>query len=785
VAAQRGIFLLTIRIVAILLSLTLATRGTVARADISPDQVRGAIDRGVAYLKRQQNSNGTWPDQPAYTGGITALCTLALLNAGVTSDDEKLQKSLKYLRTLPPTQTYVASLQTMVFCAAEPKKDLVLIGRNVKWLEQTQVATGDRKGAWAYPAGPAGGGGGDPSNSQFALMALYEAERAGAKVQEKTWRLALQYWQQLQNPDGSWSYGKGVAGTGSMTCAGITSLIFASGQLGGGDADVSGGQVHCCGDQKTDTRIEDGLRWLERNFSVHNNPTGAGLKAAHGSWLLYYLYGVERVGRMSARRYLGDHDWYREGTDMLVRNQDNLSGFWKGTGTQEANPHVGTSFALLFLAKGRRPVLVAKLKHGPMDDWNRHRSDLANLTSYVEKKWERDLTWHVIDPGPATVDDLLQSPVLFFNGRLAPEFNAEQKKRLREYVDRGGFIFAEACCGGNEFEDGFRKLISEVFPEQEYKLRLLPPEHPIWRAEEPVDPQYVRPLWGVDIGCRTSVVFCPADLSCYWELAKVGRRQPLPDKVAAEVAAVSAIGANVMAYATNRELKYKFESFTTQRSQAAADQFERGKLYAARLLHPGGCNAAPAALANLLRVAGEQLKLRVDPQARELAMTDPKLFHYHIVFMHGRHDFRLSTAERKALGTYLERGGMLMADSICSSRDFTEAFKREMAAIFPDRRLERIPPSDPLFSSEYGGDNLASVARREPQRAGDGPLESKIRQGEPYLEGIKLADRYGVIFSPFDLSCALENHESLECEGYTRKDAARIGLNILLYSFHQ
>src|SRR5262249_52391265 len=155
--------------------------------------------------------NGTWPDQPAYTGGITALCTLALLNAGVPADDPKLQKSLKYLRTLPATQTYVASLQTMVFCAAEPKKDLVLIGRNVKWLEQIQITSGERKGAWAYPAGPAGGGGGDPSNSQFALMALYEAERAGVKVQEKTWKLALQYWQQLQNPDGSWSYGKGVA----------------------------------------------------------------------------------------------------------------------------------------------------------------------------------------------------------------------------------------------------------------------------------------------------------------------------------------------------------------------------------------------------------------------------------------------------------------------------------------------------------------------------------------------------------------------------------------------
>ncbi|HEX3725993.1 MAG TPA: DUF4159 domain-containing protein [Pirellulales bacterium] len=775
-----------LKTVSLVVAVAILARVSPLRAEVSPEQVRNSIDRAVAYLKRQQNNNGTWPDQPAYSGGITALCTLALLNAGVEPDDERVQKSLKYLRSLPASQTYVVSLQTMVLCAAEPKKDLLLIGRNVKWLEETQISGGERKGAWAYPAGPAGGGGGDPSNSQFALMGLYEAERVGVKIKEKTWRLALQYWSDLQNPDGSWSYGKGVAGTGSMTCAGITSLIIAAGQLSAGDAEVVGGQVHCCHDQKVNQRIEEGIRWLERNFSVHSNPTGVGLKAMQASWLLYYLYGVERTGRMSARRFIGQHDWYREGADMLVRNQDNLSGYWKGTGSQEANPLIGTSLALLFMAKGRRPVLAAKLKHGPLDDWDHHRSDLANLTSYVEKKWERDLTWQVIDPGLASVEDLLQAPVLYFNGQQAPQFTDEQKHRLRDYVDRGGFIFAQSCCGGVEFEEGFRQLMRDMFPEEEYKMRLLPPEHPIWRAEEPVDPRYVRPLWGIDIGCRTSVVFCPDDLSCYWELARAGRRQPLPDKIAAEVAAVCSMGVNVMAYATNRELKWKFESFTTAQSEKPADHFERGKIYAARLLHPGGCNAAPAAVSNLLRVAAEKLKLRVDTQPRELAMTDPQLLHYHIVFMHGRHSFRLTAQERKQLRTYLERGGMLMADAICSSREFTEAFGREMAAIFPEARLERIPPKDPLFTTEFGGEDLASVGRREPQRArGDGPLESQVRQGEPYLEGIKLGNRYAVIFSPYDLSCALENHESLECEGYTRADAARIGLNVLLYSFHQ
>ncbi len=53
------------------------------------------------------------------------------------------------------------------------------------------------------------------------------------------------------------------------------------------------------------------------------------------------------------------------------------------------------------------------------------------------------------------------------------------------------------------------------------------------------------------------------------------------------------------------------------------------------------------------------------------------------------------------------------------------------------------------------------------------------------LEGLKIGDRYAVIFSTYDLSCALERQDTMECQGYTRDDAARIGLNVLLYSLQQ
>ena len=153
--------------------------------------------------------------------------------------------------------------------------------------------------------------------------------------------------------------------------------------------------------------------------------------------------------------------------------------------------------------------------------------------------------------------------------------------------------------------------------------------------------------------------------------------------------------------------------------------------------------------------------------------------------MHGRHGFELSDEERKALREFLERGGTLLADAICASDAFAAAFRREMQQVFPEESLQRIPPDDPLLTDELGGYSLGTVVRRDPLAAGeDAPLAARQREVPPELEGIQIEGRWAVVFSPLDLSCALEAHESLQCRGYTREDAARIALNVLVYSLN-
>jgi hypothetical protein len=287
------------------------------------------------------------------------------------------------------------------------------------------------------------------------------------------------------------------------------------------------------------------------------------------------------------------------------------------------------------------------------------------------------------------------------------------------------------------------------------------------------------------------VIYCPPNssgnlpqsLSCLWEVSRPGRDVEYSNKVKTLTSAGLSIGINVLAYATDRRLQSKEATFETRSTNRSGGEYPRGRVRIVNLRHPGGCHAAPRAVINLLDTAATELNVRTATEVEELAITDEALFDYHLAFMHGRNAFRLTAAERRQLKTFIERGGLLFANSICASKMFAESFRREMETMFPDHPLAPIKADDPLLTSAYGGFELSTVTRRDPQQASsDEPLRGVLREVPPELDGMEFDGRYGVIFSRYDLSCALEKQDSPECQGYLREDAARIGLNVVLYS---
>ena len=736
-----------------------------ARGAVTREEVERAIRGGVRYLVKQQKGDGSWADvEESSRTGTTSLVTLALLTAGESADSEPIRRSLDYLRKYDPGQldnVYSVSLQTMVFAAAKPKEDVVRIQSNVDWLQEAQIVAGDQApwpGSWTYKLSKVERG--DNSNAQYALLALNAASEVGVRVRPEVWKLARDYWQKYQLPDGSWAYTpEGNNGsTASMTCAGISSLVITGlKRFRGLEKLVGEHGVDDCGRGGSDPSLQAGINWMATHFMVGQN-FGAGQQ-----WKYYYLYGLERTGRLSGVRFFGGHDWYREGAEELVHDQDKLDGFWRGV-QYERVPTISTSFALLFLAKGRAPVLVNKLRHGPGNDWNNDIDDVRNLVGVVSRDWEHLLTWQVVDPNLARVEDMLQAKIAFINGHDAPLFDARGIQTLREFVAQGGFIMADACCGKAEFDRGFRALMEAVFPDPEYKLKALAADHPVWRSKHLLNPSD-HSLLGIEHGCRTVVIYSPEDLSCDWNQLETQAELP-------RVIKSTRIGQNIVDYATGREMPADKLS-TPEAKNFRPEPARRGALRIAKLKHAGDWNVAPLAIPNLTSTLRDKLKFDVVINHKELIPTDPNLVHYPLIYIHGRAALTFGDEDKEAIRRHIEPGGgIFFADAACGSPAFDIAFRKFVAELLPANPLVPIPRDDELYTAKIHYD-LSEV--QYSQAAGGG-------KALPELEGVKINGRWAVIYSKYDIGCALERNSGLDCKGYSYESAVRIAANIVIYA---
>ena len=148
------------------------------------------------------------------------------------------------------------------------------------------------------------GGSADNSNTQFAMLALHEAERAGVKESRtRPGSSRLNYWTQpgMQSPGGGYGYGINQHDTtGSMTCAAIASLIMARDRSAARRTPRSS-MARCSAAACKRPTIRSKTPWtgwasIFRSIAIRNHRVGG--------WLLYYLYALERVGRMSGQRVI-------------------------------------------------------------------------------------------------------------------------------------------------------------------------------------------------------------------------------------------------------------------------------------------------------------------------------------------------------------------------------------------------------------------------------------------------------------------------------------------------
>jgi hypothetical protein len=130
-----------------------------------------------------------------------------------------------------------------------------------------------------------------------------------------------------------------------------------------------------------------------------------------------------------------------------------------------------------------------------------------------------------------SIDDayIFEYPYLYMTGHIALRFSDEQVQRLRDYLERGGFLYTEDCDirlnnGEGRMRPALYRLMKRVFPDKTFER--LDMSHPIYHTLYDHDEylggdKLVEPNGTFDevifIDDRIVVYFCPSDLSCAWE----------------------------------------------------------------------------------------------------------------------------------------------------------------------------------------------------------------------------------------------------------------------------
>ncbi len=352
---------------------------TIALEDKSfSNEIQHAIDRGLHWLKENQQPKGYWstPEQPA----VTALALVAFKGDPKqrykATEPEWMQRGYNYLLSCVRPDggihnsnlvTYNTSIAMLALLAAERPEYDTLLRKARQFLVGLQKDS-DAEGEDVFDGGIGYGTKyehSDMGNTLQALEALYYSRHLAAKDSAKkdadlNWEAAIRFLQNCQNlPDvnkqpwvskdpkdrGGFVYypGHSMAGGttnqsgrvalrsyGSISYGGLLSYIY---------ADL----------KKEDARVSAVFDWLRSNYTLDENP-GMGPQG-----LYYYfhtmakalnLYGVKQLQLADGKVV----DWRRD-LAMRLLNLQQRDGSWVNENNRwwEKDPALVTAYAVLTL----------------------------------------------------------------------------------------------------------------------------------------------------------------------------------------------------------------------------------------------------------------------------------------------------------------------------------------------------------------------------------------------------------------------------------------------------
>jgi len=112
--------------------------------------------------------------------------------------------------------------------------------------------------------------------------------------------------------------------------------------------------------------------------------------------------------------------------------------------------------------------------------------------------------------------EVFRFPFAVITGEGAFTLTEEERKNLKLYLEKGGFLLASAGCSSKEWSDSFTREITAIFPE--LKMTEVPMDHPVFRTifdVQRLDMSHggEAKLNGLTLGSKIVLIFSPDGLN--------------------------------------------------------------------------------------------------------------------------------------------------------------------------------------------------------------------------------------------------------------------------------
>ncbi len=406
-------------------------------------------------------------------------------------------------------------------------------------------------------------------------------------------------------------------------------------------------------------------------------------------------------------------------------------------------------------------------------DWNMVPADCQQLLRIVKNYVKLEYKVQTVDLATFSGSPS-EIPILCFSGGRSLKFTPAERGKLRQYLLDGGMIWFDSIVGSPYFYRSALEEIHKILPEA--PIKRLEPDHPVFHMVIPVNGaqtntgQTIEPAMdGAYIGSRLAAIISPYGMGCGWDNAEpslVTDAKIYRNRTALEIGVnltVYSIGwfENGMAYASG-------EAYGEKDKVASPD-----KIVFAQVKTAGIWNSDPGAESKFMRYLAKNVNIDAGTQPVYIDPSSMPLEDYPFLYLSGIGAFKMDQREIERLRAYMDKGGFLLLNNSLGLNEFDNSVRQICAILYPDRQLERIPDSDPVFSKgpfKFAQNGFSDAA-----------MAKYPGCGKPLLYGIRDGERYKLIYSPVDIAGGWMGTPRPGSVCYSGETALRLGADLITY----